>query len=71
MIKTLEEALMLEIANSVVRGDDVDFAIGADTDVHPIDFDVLGDEEQVLGLVDLITSSAGEAGDYEEDIIED
>lgn len=54
MIRTLEEEVMLEIADSVVRGDDVDIAIGGDTDVDITDFDILSGEEQVLSMIDLL-----------------
>lgn len=51
---TEEDRLMLEMADTVARGDEVDIVMGADADVHPTDFDMLGDEERMLGMVDLL-----------------
>lgn len=57
-VTTLEDLLMLEIANSVVSGDLVDIAIGGDTSISPSDFDEGSEEGQVMSLIDIIIDKA-------------
>lgn len=51
---TEEDRLMLELANTVARGDAVDIVMGTDADINPTDFDEMSNEELMLGMVDIL-----------------
>lgn len=57
MLKDDYHDIMLELASETVNGSDVDYVIGADTDIDPTDFDDQSGEGLVLSLVDMLTSS--------------
>lgn len=55
MIKTLEDEIMLEIANNIEVGDELDYVMGDDgEEIHPEDFDSNSHEEIIMSMIDLL-----------------
>ena len=66
MIKTLEDEIMLEIANNIEVGDELDYVMGDDgEEISPEDFDDGSHEGQVFGLIDLLLESPTRANVFD------
>lgn len=58
MITSLEGELMLEMANNIETGDELDYIMGDDgRGIHPEDFDNNSGEEAIMSLIDILANN--------------
>lgn len=58
MIKSLEDEIMLEMANNIETGDELDYVMGdSGEEIHPEDFDSNSNDEMIMSLIDLLSDN--------------